>query len=99
MPSVQDFTSQFNADEGITLDVGGSSSLSIQFVGASGTIAFKASNSSDEDDFVAVEVIDVEDGTEVTTGGTGVFKVDCGFKYFFAGGASAAATKVLVYFK
>jgi hypothetical protein len=96
MPSVQDYTTPFNANNSITIDVSNLSFVTIQFISASGTINFTGSN--DNATFATVQGTKLADGTAVTAGATGLFKIASNFKYLKVGGASAAATSVFVFF-
>ena len=104
-----DVTDSFNTNNAVTLDVDGWDSVVAQFVGPSGTINITASNDGGEvtgsvnnsattaANFQTVQATKLADGTAVTAvAAAGLYRVGVVGRYLKFGGASAAATKVLI---
>lgn len=108
-----DVTAKFNAGNGIVIDASNWDSLVFQFINPSGTISITATNdggavqgttdgnSSLAANFQTVQATKLSDGTAVTTvAAAGLFRVGVVGRFVKFGGASAAATSVIVeYFK
>ncbi len=108
---VLDLTVDFNANNLVQLDIGGWQTCSIQAVGPSGTITIQGSNDGGEVtgsvsespttaiNFGIIQATKLSDGTSVTAiAAAGVFAINViNCKYLSIGGASAAATKLLVF--
>ena len=104
-----DVTSEFNANNAKVLDISGWDYIILQFVAPTGTISVTASNDSGDvqgaldgnpataTNFTAVQVTKLADGTAVTSiAAAGLYKVGVTGRFLKFGGASAAATKVIV---
>lgn len=103
-----DVTADFNANNGTKVETSNYDYAVVQFVGASGTINFTASNDSgavqsvsdgsikSSTNFATVSATKLSDGTLATTGASGLYRFDVVGRYIQFAGASAAATKVLV---
>jgi hypothetical protein len=107
----QDVTGEFNAGNGYTADMSGWDTIVAQFVNPSGTISIAATNDGGAVtgsiegsgltaiNFQTVQGTKLSDGTAVTSvAAAGLFKVGVVGRYVRFGGASAAATKVIVEF-
>lgn len=107
-----DFTSQFNANNGVKFDTSGWQNVVVQLDGTpSGTISITGTNDagaitgiSDGNpltsiNYTAIQATDISSGTAVTSiAGAGSFKIINPPKFVQIGGASAATTgKLLVY--
>lgn len=106
-----DASTDFNANNLVQLDIGGWQTASIQAVGPTGTITLQASNDSGEItgsvpggptsaiNFSLVEATNLATGATVTSiGGAGIFVINpIAFRFLSIGGASAAATKLLIF--
>lgn len=107
----EDLTSKFNANNQATVDVSGWETASFHFVGPSGTISITGSNDSGAvtgvtegnamlaDNFDTIQAVNLASGTAVTSVATAdiyrITPVSC--KYIRLGGASAQATKVIMF--
>jgi len=104
-----DITTEFNADNGYVADMSGWDNIVAQFVSPSGTISITATNdggavegttdgnSSLAANFQTVQATKLSDGTAVTTvAAAGLFRVGVVGRFLKFGGASAAATKVIL---
>lgn len=103
-----DVTAEFNANNGTKIEASNYDYCVVQFVGASGTINFTASNDSGavqgttdgnislSTNFQTCFATKLADNTTVTTGATGLFRFGVVGRYIQFAGAGAAATKVLV---
>jgi len=109
--SYSDYTIQFNADNGIVIDMSGWDYLVAQFVAPTGTIAITGTNDSGAvegaidgnartaTNFTAIQATKLLDGSAVTTvAAAGLYKLTVTGRYIKFGGAAAAATKLLVQF-
>lgn len=103
-----DVTNEFNANNGAKVEMSNYDYAVVQFVNASGTISFTASNDSgavqgvsdgsikSSANFQTVSATKLSDGTLVTTAVTGLYRFGVVGRYIQFAGASAAADKVLV---
>jgi hypothetical protein len=111
LSNYQDVTTQFNLNNAVVLDISGWDYTVIQFVGPSGTIAVTASNDggglagsttggpATATNFTTVQITKLLDTTAVSTVATaGMYRAAVVGRYLKLGGASAAATSVLVMF-
>lgn len=108
--STQDLTARFNADNQITVDVSGWETVSFHIVGPSGTINITGSNDSGAvtgvtdgnamlaENFDTIQAVNLASGTAVTSMSTAdiyrITPIPC--KYIRLGGASAAATELIM---
>lgn len=106
----KDLTTEFNANNTAVLDVSGWENVIIHMVGTvTGTITFQGSNDGgaitgavEESpqaaiNFFTISATKMSDGTLTTSlAAAGLYKLTQPCKYLKFGGASAAATKVLV---
>ena len=105
-----DYTAVFNRDNTVQIDVSLWENVIIQMVGPTGTITLQGSNdggaiegSVDDSpqaaiNFVNISATKMSDGTLTTSlAAAGLYKLTQPCKYLKFGGASAAATKVLVF--
>ena len=104
-----DVTNEFNTNNGVKLDVSEWESATCCFVAPSGTISITGTNdggaiegvtdgnATSSTNYSTIQAINLATGTAVTSVSTaGNYKITVGTKYIQLGGASAAATKVLV---
>jgi len=107
-----DLTTEFNANNGIKVDVSNWQYCTVQVTGTpSGTINLTGTcdsgavqsvsdgNAVSSDNYVAIQATKLADGTSVTAiAAAGNYKITVGTKYIQVGGASAATTgKVLLF--
>lgn len=105
-----DVTADFNANNGIKLNLSEWETATFQFVNPSGTISITASNDGNEItgstnpsalasiNYTTIQATNLAAGTAVTSVSTaGLYKITVATQYIQFGGASAAATKVLVF--
>jgi hypothetical protein len=110
LASYKDVTAEFNANNAAIVDASNWDYVVVQFISPSGTIAFTATNDSGDVEgvtdgnaslavnFVTVVATKLSDGTLTATGAAGLFRFAVVGRYIKFGGASAAATKVIVQF-
>jgi hypothetical protein len=104
-----DVTADFNTNNGKVIDISGWDWVVAQFVTPSGTISITASNDSGDvtgaidgnpataTNFNTVQATKLADGTSVTSvAASGLYRVGVVGRFLKFGGASAAATKVIV---
>lgn len=103
-----DGTAKLNADNEITVDMSGWDSMIVHLVGASGTISITASNdggaiegvtdgnSLSAINFATVQGVKLSDNSAVSVAVTGLTRVAGVGRYVKLGGASAAATKLII---
>lgn len=106
---VVDVTTAFNANNAFVQDMSGYDNAVVQFVNPSGTINITATNDdggttsvigspTHAANFQTVQATKLADGTAVTSvAADGLYRVGIVGQFVKFGGASAAATKVLVY--
>jgi len=104
-----DVTAKFNANNTFVQDVSNYDYAVVQFVAPSGTISFTATNDSGDvqgttdgnatlaTNFTTVQATKLLDGSAVTAASTaGLYRFGVVGRYIKFGGASAAATKVII---
>jgi hypothetical protein len=104
-----DKTAELNANNATVIDVSGWDYAIVQFVAPSGTISITASNDSGDiegsidgnpvtaTNFTTVQATKLADGTAVTSvAAAGLYRVGVVGRFLKFGGASAAATKVII---
>lgn len=109
--SYTDYTTQFNNDNGIVIDMSGWDYIVAQFVAPTGTISISGTNDSGAvegaidgnartaTNFTSIQATKLSDGTSVTSvAAAGLFKLNVTGRYVKFGGAAAAATKALIQF-
>lgn len=109
---ISDVTIPFNKDNAFVLDVSLWENVTVQFVSPSGTINITGTNdglgstdpltkfgtASTAANFTAIQATNLATGAATTSvAAAGLYRIVVGCKYIKFGGASAAATKVLVY--
>lgn len=107
---ILDVTTEFNANNGVKLDLSLYESATFSFVTPTGTISITGSNDAGaiegvtdgnaltSTNYTAIQAINLGTGSAVTSVvAAGNYKVTIGPKFIQFGGASAAATKVLVF--
>lgn len=107
---ILDLSVDFNANSLVQVDIGGWETVSIQAVAPTGTITLNASNDgggvtgsvndspTTATNFTLVQATKLADGSAVTAiAAAGVYKIPVAFRYLSIGGASAAATKLLIF--
>lgn len=110
LSKVLDVTTEFNANNGVKLDLSLWESATFCFVTPTGTINITGSNDASavegvtdgnalsSANYTTIQAINLATGTAVTSvSAAGNYKVTIGPKFIQFGGASAAATKVLVF--
>lgn len=108
--NVIDVTTDFNANNGVKMDLSGWETATFQFVSPSGTISISGSNDGNaitgsteanalaSINYTAIQAINLASGSATSSvAAAGLYKVTVACKYIQFGGASAAATKVLVF--
>lgn len=104
-----DITSDFNANNGKVISVSGWDYIVAHFINPSGTINITATNDAGDiqgsldgnaataTNFATVQATKLADGTSVTSvASAGLYKFGVTARFLKFGGASAAATKVVV---
>lgn len=109
---VTDVTIPFNSSNTFVMDVSLWENVTVQFVSPSGTINITGTNdglgatdpktsfgnATTAANFTAIQAINLATGAAVSSvSAAGLYRIVVGCKYIKFGGASAAATKVLVY--
>lgn len=107
---ILDVTTEFNANNGVKLDLSLWESATFNFVTPTGTINITGTddagaiegvtdgNALTSTNYTTIQAINLASGTAVTSvAASGNYKVTIGPKFIQFGGASAAATKVLVF--
>lgn len=110
LSNLLDVTTDFNANNGVKLQLSEWDTITFQFVGPSGTINITGSNDANaitgvtdgsalsSINYTAIQAINLATGTAVTSVSTaGLYKITNACKFIQFGGASAAATKVLIF--
>lgn len=105
-----DVTTDFNANNGVKLQLDEWEIATFQFVGPSGTINITGTNDANaitgvtdgsavsSINYTAIPATNLATGSSVTSVSTaGLYKITVPCKFIQFGGASAAATKVLVF--
>jgi hypothetical protein len=105
-----DVTTDFNANNTVQIDVGGWENVIVQMVNPSGTVLFQGSNDGGAitgstagnpvtaTNFATISATKMSDGTLTTSlAAAGLYKLTQPPRYLKFGGASAAATKALVF--
>lgn len=108
--NLQDVTLAFTTSNGVKLDVSGWEKVTFHFVAPTGTINIQGTNDANAQTGVTdgdayssinptpIQAVNLGSGTAVsavTT--TGLYQITVGCKFLHVGGASASATKVLVF--
>lgn len=107
----EDLTTKFNANNQITQDVSGWETASFHFVGPTGTISITGSNDGGAvtgsvennpmtaDNFDAIQAVNMGSGSAVTAVTTAdLYRINpIACKYIRLGGASAQATKLIMF--
>ncbi len=107
---ILDVTTEFNANNGVKLDLGLWETATFQFVTPTGTISISGSNdagavtgSTDGNalmstNYTAILATNLQTGaTTSSVAAAGLYKITVQCRFIQFGGASAAATKVLVF--
>lgn len=105
-----DVTADFNANNGVKLCLSGWETATFQFVTPTGTINITGTNDGNEitgstnsnavasQNYTAIQATNLATGSAVTSvSASGLYKITIPCQYIQFGGASAAATKVLVF--
>jgi hypothetical protein len=107
---ILDVTADFNANNGVKLCLSEWETATFQFVTPTGTVSITGSNDGNEItgstnpnalasiNYTAIQATNLATGTAVTSvSASGLYKITVPCQYIQFGGASAAATKVLVF--
>lgn len=110
LSKVLDVTTEFNANNGVKLDLSLWESATFCFVTPTGTINITGTNDAGavesvtdgnaitSTNYTAIQATNLASGTAVTSvSAAGNYKVTIGTKFIQFGGASAAAVKVLIF--
>jgi len=106
-----DYTTKFNADSGVVIDMGGWDNVTVQLVSPSGAVSFNTTNdggaitgvsdggAASAANFTAIQGINLASGAAVTTlNATGSVRFNNVGKYLQLTGSSVTATKVIAFF-
>jgi hypothetical protein len=106
-----DYTTQFNANSGVVIDMGGWDNVTVQLVSPSGAVSFNTTNdagaitgisdggAASATNYTAIQGINLATGSGVTSlNATGSVRFNNVGKYLQLTGSSVTATKVIAFF-